>query len=78
MFGNGGGDKILGLAKPQPPKPRDTDILTSEPLSFDERMRNTQNFLDNMRNDHDQVEEANEVIKPTSVNADRVKMQKNA
>ena len=50
MFGNGRGEKILELATPQPPKP--TDILTSKPLSFEERMRNTQNFLDNIRNDN--------------------------
>ena len=70
MFGNGRGEKILGLATPQPPKP--TDILTSKPLSFEERMRNTQNFLDNIRNDNS--EETPEINKNSSVtvNADRV------
>ena len=70
MFGNGRGEKILGLATPQPPKP--TNILTRKPLSFAERMRNTQNFLDDIRNDGS--EEAPEANKNSfvSANADRV------
>ena len=70
MFGNGRGEKILGLATPQPLKHK--DMLTRKPLSFAERMRNTQNFLDDIRNDGSG--ETIEVNKSSSVsaNADRV------
>ena len=48
----GRGELLLSLATPKPRKPltpQPTNILTRTPLSFMEKMNNTQRFLDNMR-----------------------------
>ena len=53
---SGIGEKILGLATPQPQRPLPI-MLTIKPLSFRERMDNTQTFLDSLRTPEDNHEE---------------------
>ena len=61
---SGRGEKILGLATPQPQKLLPT-MLTRKPLSFRERMDNTQTFLNSLRtpdDGHKEVVESEKVV----------------